>query len=54
MQVVELPKISLEEAQKAIQQEKEKRGNAFIAEYNSLCKKYNCEIVQMGLTVNAR
>lgn len=46
--------ISLEEAQKAIQQEREKRANAFIIEYNELCKKHNCEVVQMGLTVNVK
>lgn len=46
--------ISLTQAQNIIQQEKEQRGAAFIKEYQMLCAKYNCEIVQQGLTVVAK
>ena len=53
--VVEQPKvISLVEAQKTIQQEKEQRAAKFIKEYQTLCAKYQCEIVQQGMTVVAK
>lgn len=47
-------KITVEEAKKAIQEEQQERIKGFNEEYLSLCKKYNCEIVQNGLVVIAR
>lgn len=46
--------ISIEEAKKVIEQEKQQRGNAFLEEYKALCAKHNCEIQINGLIIVAK
>lgn len=47
-------KNSVEAAQLIIAQERDRRAQDFIKEYNLLCEKHGCQIVQSGLTINVK